>query len=180
MQRLWLDRRVAPQSPAFLGTSGYGPLDNVSVLERFETTAARWSREHRGSVVEMHAYALPEATDPAELERTLRGQLERVHPELRGADVLASELLVRDDCPLIGTGPWAERPTVTSADPALVLGGDWLRTDEPVALMERAALTGVRAADALLHRWGGRGHETWSVPLRGVLASRGIRRPRRA
>ena len=34
--RLWLNRGVAPDRPAFLGTSGFGPLDNISVLERFE------------------------------------------------------------------------------------------------------------------------------------------------
>ena len=56
-----LDTPVDRARPAFLGTSGYGPLDNVSVLERFEAGAARWSRDHRGSVVELHAYAC----DPA-------------------------------------------------------------------------------------------------------------------
>ena len=30
--RLWLDRLVASDRPAFLGTSGFGPLDNISVL----------------------------------------------------------------------------------------------------------------------------------------------------
>ena len=43
--RLWLDRRVASDRPAFLGTSGFGPLDNVSVLERFEEGARRWSAD---------------------------------------------------------------------------------------------------------------------------------------
>ena len=37
--RLWLDRLVSPERPPFLGTSGFGPLDNVSVLERFEVGA---------------------------------------------------------------------------------------------------------------------------------------------
>ncbi|MFL6047730.1 MAG: FAD-dependent oxidoreductase, partial [Propionibacteriaceae bacterium] len=42
--RLWLDRLVRHDRPAFLGTSGFGPLDNISVLERFEAGARRWSR----------------------------------------------------------------------------------------------------------------------------------------
>src|SRR5674536_372129 len=64
--RFWLGGHVHGDRPAFLGTSGYGPLDNVSVLERFEEGAVTWSRAHRGSVVELHAYACqPEvATDP--------------------------------------------------------------------------------------------------------------------
>ncbi|WP_347041877.1 FAD-dependent oxidoreductase [Brachybacterium nesterenkovii] len=180
--RRWLDRPAAPSAPAFLGTSGFGPLDNVSLLERFEGTAERWARAHGGCVVELHAYALPwDAPDAAEdvqaaLRAELGRQLEQVRPELRGARTLHEEWLVRDDCPLIGTGPWARRPTVRTPDPHLVLAGDWLRTDEPVALMERAALTGVHAANALLNGWGAQGHDWWSVPLRGVLARGGARR----
>jgi isorenieratene synthase len=40
--------------------------------------------------------------------------------------------------------------------------------------MERAATTGMQAANALLARWGTAGHDIWSVPTRGLLA-----RPRR-
>jgi len=176
--RRWLDRPAERSAPAFLGTSGFGPLDNVSLLERFERTAERWARNHGGCVVELHAYALPwDAPDAAQdVQATLRAelgrQLEHVRPELRGARTLHEEWLVRDDCPLIGTGPWARRPTVRTPDPHLVLAGDWLRTDEPVALMERAALTGVHAANALLNGWGVQGHDWWSVPMHGVLANR--------
>ena len=49
--------------PPFLGTAGFGPLDNISVLERFEDGARRWSDDHGGSVVELHAYALDGAPD---------------------------------------------------------------------------------------------------------------------
>lgn len=182
VHRLWLDRPVAASTPGFLGTSGFGPLDNVSVLDRFEGTAARWAREHAGSVVELHAYALTETGPAAEraLRAELRRRLEHLHPELRGAGTVAEEWLVRDDCPLIGLRPWQERPTAATPDPRLVVAGDWLRTDAPVALMERAAVTGLQAADALLASWGARGHDWWSVPMRGVLAPvrRGARRAR--
>lgn len=173
VQRLWWDRPVAAEAPAFLGTSGFGPLDNVTVLDRFEGTARRWSAAHGGSVVELHAYALTGHT-PAQddaVRRELRAQLERLHPELRGAVPVHEEWLVQEDCPLIGTGEWARRPTVTTPDPRVVLAGDWLRTDEPVALMERAALTGLQAANALLESWGAAGHDWWSVPMSGVLRS---------
>lgn len=176
VQRLWLDRPVAPEAPAFLGTSGFGPLDNVSVLERFEATARSWADAHGGSVVELHAYALTGHT-PAQdlaLRRELRGQLERLHPELAGAGALHEEWLVREDCPLIGTGPWQQRPTCITPDPRIVLAGDWLRTDEPVALMERAAVTGLQAANAVLAHWGAAGADWWTVPMTGVL-TRGAR-----
>lgn len=172
--RLWLDRKVRASAPAFLGTAGFGPLDNVSVLDRFEQTASRWADAHGGSVVELHAYALNgyEPADETVLRRELRSQLDRLYPDLRGAEPVHQEWLVKDDCPLIGTLPWAARPTVATPHPAVVLAGDWLRTDEPVALMERAALTGVHAANRLLARWGVSGQDWWSPPMTGVLRGR--------
>lgn len=47
--------------------------------------------------------------------------------------------------------PHHDRPTVTTPDPGLVLAGDLVRTDLPVALMERAATAGLLAANTLLH-----------------------------
>ena len=38
--RLWLDRPAADGRPPFLGTSGFGPVDNVSLLEQFEAGRA--------------------------------------------------------------------------------------------------------------------------------------------
>ncbi len=169
--RLWLDRPARTDRAPFLGTSGFGPLDNVSLLERFEDGAAAWHRSTGGSVVELHAYALPyELGDEAAQARTkdeLRAELTRVYPETAGAQVVAEEWLVREDCPLVGTGPWHLRPGVETPDPRLVLAGDGVRCDFPVALMERAATTGFQAANALLSRWEVAGHDLWTVPMAG-------------
>ncbi len=100
--RLWLNRPVAPDRPAFLGTSGFGPLDNISVLERFEEGARSWSAAYGGSVVELHAYALVEQPDERMLKDRLLVELHRVYPELQGASMIAEEWLVSDDCPLLG------------------------------------------------------------------------------
>jgi isorenieratene synthase len=51
-----------------------------------------------------------------------------------------------------------------------VLAGDGIRCGLPVALMERAATTGVQAANALLARWDTAGEDVWSVPTKGLLA----------
>ena len=179
VHRLWLDRR--PHRPApFLGTSGFGPLDNVSFIEDLEDGARAWVRRTGGSVVELHAYALPPelAADESCLRETLWRELLRIHPELSGARVLGDQLLVREDCPLAGTDPWATRPGVVTPDPRVVLAGDGIRCELPVALMERAATTGFLAADALLAGWDVAGHGTWSVPLRGRVPGAG--RVRRA
>ena len=172
--RLWLDRPVDASRPAFVGTSGYGPLDNVSVLERFERGAAVWAQEHGGSVVELHAYAADPSTavDVAAAEGVaarLEDELHRIFPETATAGVTHREVLVRDDCTLIGPERWNERPGVRTPSPRLVLAGDWIRCDYPVALMERAATTGFLAANALLEGWGAAGHDLWTVPMEGLL-----------
>ena len=170
--RLWLDGLVRPDRPAFLGTADFGPLDNVSVLERFEAGARDWSIAHGGSVVELHAYAIPVET-PGDhvreqaLASQLRAELERVYPETAGLTVMAEELLIERDCALIGTNSWEKRLEVRTPHPGLVLAGDWVRCDLPVALMERAATTGWMAANQLLESWGVAGHDLWSVPTRG-------------
>ncbi|MFC9815475.1 FAD-dependent oxidoreductase [Streptomyces virginiae] len=165
--RLWLDRPLAPDRPGFLGTSGFGGLDNISVLDRWEDEAARWAARTGGSVVELHAYAVdPRAARTAE-QRHLVEQLHRVYPETRAATVVDARHEWREDCPLFPVGGYADRPTVHTSDPCLLVAGDCVRTDLPVALMERAATTGFLAANALLKRWGVRGQALWTVPDRG-------------
>ena len=51
----------------------------------------------------------------------------------------------------------------------LVLAGDGIRIDLPVALMERAATTGWSAANSLLEHFGIGGHALQTVPNRGRL-----------
>ncbi|MGH3772017.1 MAG: FAD-dependent oxidoreductase [Pseudonocardiaceae bacterium] len=168
VSRLWLDRPVRADRPGFLGTSGFGPLDNVSVLERFEGEAARWARRTGGSVVELHAYALTSA--PEQGKRQLVEELRRVYPETATATILDERHELRADCPLFAPGTFSDRPTVTTPDPSVVLAGDLTRVDLPVALMERAATSGFLAANALLATWGLCGHPLWTVPVRGRLA----------
>ncbi len=153
-------------------------LGASSFLEMLEDGARDWAVRHGGSVVELHAYALPAdlAVDKAALRQVLWRELLRVHPGLDGARVLGEELLVREDCPLVGTDPWATRPGVRTPDPRVVLAGDGTRCELPVALMERAATTGFQAADTLLARWDVAGHGTWSPPLRGRVPGAGALR----
>ncbi|MDO4920186.1 FAD-dependent oxidoreductase [Kocuria sp.] len=175
--RLWYDGLVDDDRPAFVGTSGFGPVDNVSVLERFEDGAARWSAEKGGSVVEVHAYACDDALRPdtdaaADLVAEMEWQLHRIFPECASLEVLHRETLIHDDCTLITPENWGGRPGVTTPWQNLVLAGDWVRCDYPVALMERAATTGFLAANEVLAQWGASGEDLWTVPMKGLLAGR--------
>ena len=170
VSRFWLDRPVRADRPGFVGTSGFGPLDNISVLERYEESAAQWARKTGGSVVELHSYALPGTPSADELRPRTLAELRAFYPEIAEAGIVDERHELRDDCPHFGPGDFDDRPEITTPHPGLVLAGDFVRTDLPVALMERAATTGVQAANALLARWGVQGHELWSVPDRGRYA----------
>jgi len=166
VRRLWLDRAVLAGRPAFLAVGGRPPLDNVSVLERYDRQAQDWASRTGGSVVEVHAYA---AGDQNASERSV-ATLHDLYPETRQARIVAESVLWRADCPLFGVGDFARRPRVRTPFGNLVLAGDGIRIDVPVALMERAATTGWHAANCLLARWGLAGHELYTVPTRGRLA----------
>ena len=163
VDRLWLDRTVNGSRPAFLGTSGHPPLDNISVPERYEREAASWARLHGGSVIELHSYATTSEWSP----RQAIAQLHKLYPETAAARLAYERVLVRSDCPLFSPGTYLQRPTVSTPQPGLVLAGDAIRIDLPVALMERAATTGFSAANHLLKSWRLAGHDLSTVPTRG-------------
>jgi carotenoid phi-ring synthase / carotenoid chi-ring synthase len=165
VQRLWLDRPVRPDRAPFLGTGGRPPLDNVSVLERYEREAAAWCRRTGGSVVELHSYAVTEPGD--DLGGRMLARLHELYPEVKGADIVHERVLRRNDCPRFAPGDHAARPTVTTPHPDIMLAGDGIRIDLPVALMERAATTGWSAANHLLAHYGLAGHTLHTVPVQG-------------
>ena len=166
--RLWLDRPVRDDRAAFVGTGGREPLDNISVLERYEREAAEWAARTGGSVIELHAYSVSAAD--AEVRSALVARMHALYPETAGASIVDERLLRRDDCPRFAPGDFADRPTVETPDARVVLAGDGIRIDLPVALMERAATTGWAAANALLGGFGLAGHPLHTVPNEGRSA----------
>lgn len=163
--RLWLDRPVRPDRAPFVGTGGRAPLDNISVLERYEREAAQWAARTGGSVVELHAYSVTES-DTA-VRAALVDRMHDLYPETAAASIVDERLLRKQDCPRFAPGDFAHRPTVSTPDPRIMLAGDGIRVDLPVALMERAATTGWLAANLLLATFGLAGHDLHTVPTRG-------------
>ena len=167
VQRLWLDRPVDADRPAFLGTGGLEPVDNISVVSNYERQAAEWARAQGGSVVEVHSYSVVEEPPFDGLRERMLARLHQLYPETARAGIVAERVLFRDDCPLFWPGAYAERPTVNTPVEGLMLAGDGIRIDLPVALMERAATTGWTAANRLLAGWGISGHTLHTVPVQG-------------
>ncbi|MBT8479118.1 MAG: FAD-dependent oxidoreductase [Gemmatimonadetes bacterium] len=170
--RLWLDRPVDSDRQPFVGTAGYAYLDNISVYERFEAESRRWADSVGGSVVELHAYAVPENVGESELRTRLLEGLHDLYPETRDARVLHEVFRVDRDCPAFPPGGHARRPGVELPAEGVALAGDFVRLPFPTALMERATASGFLAANHLLAPWDVRAEPIWSVPLRGPLARR--------
>ncbi len=174
VHRLWLDRPVGAERACFLGTGGSPPLDNISVLDRYERQATDWAGSTAGSVVELHAYAVADTTPPprarAELRDRLLMRLHSIYPETAAANIVGETMLWRQDCPRFSPGDFATRPGITTPHARLALAGDGIRVDLPVALMERAATTGWMAANTVLRQWGAAGHDLYTVPVRGRSA----------
>jgi isorenieratene synthase len=170
--RLWLDRRVDSNRPAFLGTSGIGICDNISIVDAYQGEARRWSYSANGSIVELHAYALSETKrNPSEVRADLITTLHRLYPETASAVITDERHLIRQDCPGFPPGLHSRRPTVQTSDPTVVVAGDLVRLPFPAALMEAAVSSGRIAANALLETQQVSGDPVYSIPLRGVGAS---------
>ena len=122
------------------------------------------STANDGCVIELHGYAIGDDVNDDAAYADLVGHFLRIHPGLSGVTPVHEERLMMADCPLAGTDPWAARPGVRTPDPRVVLAGDGIRCELPVALMERAATTGFQAAGTLLAARGLPGHDLWSVP----------------
>lgn len=168
--RLWLDRPPRPDRAPFVGTAGLGLLDNISIFDRFQDESRAWAARTGGSVVELHAYALPDGVGEDAVRQDLWAQTVGLYPELAGARVLEERMLVRQDCPSFAPGAASMRPGPATPLPGLALAGDFVELPFPGALMEGAVASGVLAANHLLARWRVRGHQLRSVPRRGLLA----------
>jgi isorenieratene synthase len=140
------------------------------VVSRYETQAGEWAARTGGSVVELHAYSVSDQDSDEVVRDALLKRMYELYPETVDATIVDERLLRRADCPRFAPGDFAARPGVTTPDPRVVLAGDGIRVDLPVALMERAATTGWSAANHLLAGFGLAGHPLQTVPNRGRSA----------
>ena len=169
-----LHRAADPGRKPFVGTTGVGCLDNISLYHLFEDESRSWVQAHGGSVVELHAYAV----DPGMSETAVREDLLRAfhafYPELEGAKVLEERYLLHRDCPAFSPGSYAGRPGVPTPHGGIALAGDFVRLPLPSALMERAVASGFLAANNVLAPHGVRPEPIRSIPRRGLLGRRSV------
>jgi isorenieratene synthase len=154
--RLWLDRPVSQQRPAYGAAAGLGLLDAVVLLDRIGTRSEQWSSRSRGAIVELHAYAVPASIEETSIRRGLLARLHAVYPETRSANVVDERFLLKQESPAFRPGSHASRPTVTTAIDGIYLAGDHVKLPFHAAPMERATASGFLAANTILAGWGKR------------------------
>ena len=169
--RLWLDRPLEQELPAFFSTDRIELLDSITLQHRIDGASSSWARENHGSVLELHSYALPSGMrDEKQIQDKLVGEMKRYLPELREAAVVHAHLHVRDDFTAFHTGMHRDRPGVTTGIPGLLLAGDWVETGLPAMLMEAACTSALLAANVLLTAEGVQEEPVFSVPRKGLFA----------
>jgi carotenoid phi-ring synthase / carotenoid chi-ring synthase len=176
--RLWLDRDVAPDRPTFSAVSREPVLDSVTVYSRLEEPSRAWARRTGGSVLELHSYACG-PPDAAEATARMRQELAALWPETADARVLHAEERLEATAPAFPPGSSAGRPRVVGEARGIRLAGDGIATPFLSGLMERAAATGVLAANDILAEVGAGPEPITGGPQRGILAPllAGRRRP---
>jgi isorenieratene synthase len=168
--RYWLDGDVGRARAQFTSIADPGLLDSVTLYHRLEAAARQWHEKTGGAVVELHAYACPSGISAAGLGAEMLAELRVLWPETARLTPVDQYCHVGHDAAGFPVGGHATTPGVRTEVPGLTLAGDCVAAPIPCALMERAAATGIMAANTVL---AARGHATepvWSVPPRGMLA----------
>ncbi len=151
--RLWFRCKPRPGTAEAGIFSGEGfVLDNFFWLDRLYNDYIRWGRATGGSALEAHIYGPPTLLAEADAALIAEAVVEatRAWPELRGN--LLHAALTRNDAThtLLSVGRPSEHLGVVTPWPGLYACGDWVRAPSPAMFMERACVTAIQAANAVL------------------------------
>lgn len=159
--RLWFDRKPRKTSEAGIFTGEF-IIHNYFWLDRIYNAFRRWARETNGSALEVHVYGPPEilAQPDAVLLTQAIKDVEQAFPELKGHRVGQHLQRNPETHTLPAVGPKEKYLGIETPWKDLYCAGDWLRHPAPSFFLERACLTGIEAANAVLNA---RGEKQWPL-----------------
>jgi isorenieratene synthase len=149
--RFWFD--ILPTREAEAGIfSGDFMLHNYFWLDRIYSPFRRWGRATGGSVLEAHIYGPPEVLEQPDAVLLAQAAVDvfQAWPELRG-HIIGQHLqpnLRTHTLPAVGPED-RHLGTITPWE-GLFCAGDWVRHPTPAFFLERACVTGIEAANAVL------------------------------
>ncbi|MFC5994758.1 FAD-dependent oxidoreductase [Pseudonocardia hispaniensis] len=167
--RLWLGRDVAAQRATFSAVSREPTLDSITVYSRLERASAQWAARTGGSIVELHSYSC-DAPDAETATARMRAELAALWPETARAPLVHLQQRLEAVAPAFPPGSAGTRPGVRTDARGVRVAGDFVELPFVCGLMERAAASGVLAANDVLAEVGARPEEVRGVPQRGLLA----------
>ena len=156
VMRVWFDRQLRPDRPDLIETPQHPPINLLAQFHLLEDESRAWAEASGGSVIEFHLYANDKwrAVADEDVWPAIRPVALEVLPELTDARVLDSTVGSYENFTSFEVGQATIRPDtgfpLSVGCPNLTLAGDWLHTDYPSALMERAVATGREAANHVL------------------------------
>ena len=155
--RLWFNRAPKPSSSSEAGIfTGDFTVDNFFWLHRLQKQYREWHEATGGSALEVHIYDAEEVGQQADaaLLAKVVAEVSAVFPELRSH--LIHQHLQRNSVnhTLFGIGPMGKHISVKTPWPNLTCCGDWVYDPAPSFFMERATLTGIKAANRILQETG--------------------------
>ena len=160
--RLWFDRAPRPSRAEAGIFTGDFALDNFFWLHRIYDDYIRWARATGGSAIEAHIYGPRELLAEPDAFLLAHAILDagRTWPELKGHVIHST--LTRNEAThtLLHVGLPDEHLAVETPWPQLYCCGDWVRDRNPAMFLERACVTGIKAANAVLRDIG---HEPWPL-----------------
>ncbi|MFQ5614501.1 MAG: FAD-dependent oxidoreductase [Anaerolineae bacterium] len=149
--RLWFEAQPKPVAEAGIFTGDF-VMDNFFWLHRLQPAYMDWGRETGGGAIEMHVYGPPdflEQPDAALLAQVITDTY-RAFPELRGRLLHSTLLRNQATHTLFAVGDPGQHLAVKTPWPGLFACGDWVYHPTPALYLERATITGIAAANALL------------------------------
>lgn len=148
--RLWYDRAPRDGSPGGMFTGDFLP-DNFFWLHRLYDDFREWHEVTGGSVIEVHLYAGDDILEQPDRVLLIRvaDEVQRAFPELRGHFV-QGDLRRNSRVQTAFRVPTKDSLHLETPWPGVLACGDWVGYPSPAFWMERACVTGIAAANAVL------------------------------
>jgi isorenieratene synthase len=149
--RFWFS--IDPKNKAEAGiVSGDFVVDNFFWLQHFQNPVKQWHAATGGSLVEMHIYRPGELEGVAdeELVRRALADIIRIYPVLAGKMLHYTFQRNYPSHTLFAVGSLAQHLGVRTTWRGLYACGDWIRHTTSALFLERATVTGIHAANAVL------------------------------
>jgi isorenieratene synthase len=158
VMRVFFKGQLNDSRPDILETPQHRPFNLIARYDLLEDEFQKLRQEKNVTCIEFHMYTIKKEwvgiSDPLLLWKLASPVAFEIYPELEQMETVGFTLGEHYNFPSYAKGLESVRPKTGEAYTLglknLALAGDWIKTDYPSALMERATITGREAANHIL------------------------------